>query len=591
MENNTILVIEDNDLNMKLLRSLLSIGKYQVLEAVDAETGIQLAKEQRPDLILMDIQLPGMDGLSATRIIKSDPDLNEIPVVALTSFAMEGDEEKALKAGCDGYITKPIDTRTFLKTLTRFFKNAESQSQKETGHKARILIVDDEPMNVKLLAAKLYRENFETFKAYGGEEALRKAETASADLILLDIMMPGMDGYEVTRRLKNNPKTMHIPIILVTALNGSEDKIKGLEAGAEEFLCKPVNTAELLARINSMLRLKRCQEQLTIRTQSEGHFSNTSHQEEVLKVEKNLFRVLLVEDNEKDIKLIQSFLQGQPYEVIVAGNGNEALSLALKEKMDLILLDVLLPGMDGFEVCSRLKKMDETKDIQIVLITCLRDLESKIKGVKIGAEDFLVKPINGRELKARVKALLKKKTYLDKLRSHYEIALNSAIKDGLTSLYNNAYFKNFLELEVKRSIRQGYPTALIMVDLDDFKQYNDTLGHLAGDRMIREVAQVIKGTVREIDLEARYGGDEFAVVLPYVDRNDAINVAERIQKAIRCHSFQDETASASPLGKITASIGIALCPSNAVTTEELIQKADSMLYKAKKEGKNRICVF
>ncbi len=591
MQNNTILVIEDNQLNMKLVRGLLSIGKYQVLEAVDAEIGIRMAKEQKPDLILMDIQLPGMDGLTATRIMKSDPELNGIPVIALTSFAMQGDEEKALETGCDCYISKPIDTKAFLKTINRFFNKTESinESRKETVCNAKILIVDDEPINVKLLAAKLAREKFETFKAYGGKESLEKAVSVCPDLILLDIMMPDMNGYEVTRRIKSNPEISHIPIILLTALSGSEDKIKGLEAGAEEFLTKPVNTVELLARINSMLQLKQYREQLAIRTESEENFSKTSHKEEAIREEKDLFRVLLVDDDKRDIRLIQSYLHGQPYEIIVAGNGDNVISLAIREKIDLILLDILLPGLDGFEVCRRLKKMDETRDIQIILITCLKDLESKIKGTETGADDFIVKPINGRHLRARIMVLLKQKAYLDKLRSHYEIALNSAIKDGLTGLYNQTYFKNFLELEVKRSTRQKYPTALIMIDLDDFKYYNDTLGHLAGDRIIREVARIIKKTVREIDLPARYGGEEFAVALPYADKKSAFNIAKRIQKAIQSYDFPDETVS--PLGKITVSMGIALCPSSAVTTEELIEKADSMLYKAKKEGKNRVCAF
>lgn len=591
MQNNTILVIEDNQLNMKLVRGLLSIGKYQVLEAIDAESGIRMAKEQKPDLILMDIQLVGMDGLTATRIIKSDPELNGIPVIALTSFAMEGDEEKALEAGCDYYIRKPIDTKDFLKAINRFFNKTESINElpKETGCNAKILIVDDEPTNVKLLTAKLSRENIETFKAYGGEEALEKAVRLTPDLILLDIMMPDMNGYEVTRRIKNNPQISHIPIILLTALSGSEDKMKGLEAGAEEFLTKPVNTVELMARINSMLRLKQYREQLAIRTESEENFSKTSHKKETLKEEMDLFRVLLVDDDERDIRLIQSILHGQPYKIIVTGNGDDVISLAIREKIDLILLDILLPGLDGFEVCRRLKKMDETRDIQIILITCLRDLESKIKGTETGADDFIVKPIDGRYLRARIMVLLKHKAYLDKLRSHYEIALNSAMKDGLTGLYNQTYFKKFLEFEVKRSIRQRYPTALIMIDLDDFKHYNDTLGHLAGDRIIYEVGRIIKKTVREIDMPARYGGEEFAVVLPYADKKSAFNIAKRIQKAIQSYDFPNETVS--PLCKITASMGIAVCPSSAVTTEELIEKADSMLYKAKKEGKNRVCAF
>lgn len=593
MEDKTVLVIEDNELNMKLVLGLLKLGKYRVLEAKDAETGIQLAREHKTDLILMDIQLPGMDGLIATRIIKKDTMLKDIPVVALTSYAMQGDENKATEAGCTGYISKPIDTRSFLETVNSFITQAKttrkSQNDKDAYYKARILIVDDEPLNVKLLASKLDGSKYEILQAYGGIEALEKVEKKSPDLILLDVMMPDMDGYEVTTRLKNDPKTANIPIIMVTALDGSEDKIQGLEAGAEEFLSKPVNATELLARINSMLRLKRYREQLAIRTQSGEYFAVTEDQKGALQAKESLPCVLLVEDNEQDIKLIQNYLHGQPYHIMLAKNGEDAIYLATQKKIDLVLLDILLPGMDGFETCNCLKEMDETSNIQIVLITNLSDLESKIKGVEMGADDFLVKPINSKELLVRINALLKKKEYMDKLHSHYENALDSAIKDGLTELYNHAYFSRFLDLEVKRSIRKEYSTALLMMDLDDFKQYNDTLGHLAGDGILRESARVIKDNVREIDLAARYGGEEFAVALPYADSKNALNVAERIQKAIRNHTFSYETVSA--LKKITFSIGIATCPSDSLTAEELIRKADSMLYKSKKEGKNRVSVY
>lgn len=222
----------------------------------------------------------------------------------------------------------------------------------------------------------------------------------------------------------------------------------------------------------------------------------------------------------------------------------------------------------------------------MLLITCLDDLEGKIKGMELGADDYLVKPIDGRELGARIKALLAKKSYLDQLHAHYEHAVSSAISDGLTGLYNQTYLKQFLALELKRSSRQRYPTSLLMLDLDNFKQLNDRFGHPTGDAVLRQIAGLIRTSIREVDLAARYGGEEFAVVLPYADITGARTVAGRIQMAIGRHAFTDDQER--PLGMVTASIGIAVATETDEDAASLIRQADQMLYQAKANGKNRI---
>ncbi|MDJ0720744.1 MAG: response regulator [Desulfobacterales bacterium] len=589
----TVLVIEDDPLNMKLMRGLLGLGGYRMLEADKAETGLQMAADHRPDLILMDVHLPGLDGLSATRRLKADPELAAIPVIALTGLAMEGDREKALEAGCMDHITKPINTRSFLEGLGSFLAPGLGQAFTETPTQgvarrqySRILVVDDDPMNVKLVEGILKKDGYESIKAFGGEEALAKVRSERPDLILLDVMMPGMDGYEVTRRLKADSATAAIPIIMITALNGTEDKVCGLECGADEFLTKPVNAAELLARTKSMLRLKQYQDQLMLRTRSETAFGEGHGPLAAAPDRPRRQHVLLVEDNDKDLRLLSGQIEDHGYDVSVAHDGEEALQRILAGGVDLVLLDIFLPGMDGFEVCQRLKESAETRDIQVALITCLKDLEGKIKGMKLGADDYLVKPVDGRELSVRVKALLAKKSYLDQLHAHYEQALSSAISDGLTKLYNQTYFKKYLDLELKRSLRQNYPTSLLMLDLDDFKSVNDRFGHPAGDMVLQETARLIREAIREVDLAARYGGEEFAVVLPYSDAKGARVVARRILIALR--KLNLENASGAPIGTITASIGIAACPDDAQDARTLIQQADAMLYQAKQSGKNRI---
>jgi two-component system cell cycle response regulator len=453
------------------------------------------------------------------------------------------------------------------------------------NYKSRILIVDDDPLNIKLLAAKLPLKEYEIIHSYNGKDALEKADRELPDLILLDVMMPGLDGYEVTKRLKSNPRTSDIPIILVTALQGTADKIKGLESGADEFLNRPVDTPELLARIKSLISLKQYREQLQSRLQSEKIFSTVPEQTEAPK-EKTL---LLVEDDDVAVKLILNYLKDKPYNIELATDGVDAIHRIEKGDIDLILLDILLPGMDGFEVCQHLKETAQIQNIQIVMITCLKDTESKVRGIELGVDDFLIKPINREILIARINALLKKKDYFDRLTSEYERALHSAITDKLTGLYNHAYFKQFLKLEIERSLRQRHSLALMLFDIDDFKQHNDTLGHLAGDEFLKELGHLIIKTIRKIDMAARYGGEEFAIVLPYTELKGAVTVAERLRQNIESHAFSYKTSSSSKT--LTVSIGVASFQPEIKTVEEVIERSDKALYKAKREGKNQVCVF
>jgi two-component system cell cycle response regulator len=246
-------------------------------------------------------------------------------------------------------------------------------------------------------------------------------------------------------------------------------------------------------------------------------------------------------------------------------------------------LDILLPRKNGYEVCKILKGKERTKNIQIIAITSMNDLDSKVKGIESGADDYLGKPVNKHELKSRVKSLLKKKAYLDKLCAKYEMAVQSAITDKLTGLYSRGYFDHFLDLEIKRSYRQKTPVALLMIDIDNFKQINDNFGHLAGDKILKQLGDLIKFNIREIDLAARYGGEEFAVVMSNTDTHRAEKAAERIRQSIQEHGFVDSDFT------VTVSIGIALFPLDAKSMDELIEKADTSLYKAKRDGKNRVC--
>ena len=593
-QNIKILVVEDEPKNMKLIRDLLSFSGYAVLEAINGQLGVDAALREKPDLILLDVQMPVMDGLAAVKILKSNDTVKKIPIVALTAYAMKEDRQKFFSAGFDGYLAKPIDTRAFLETIKTFLSpdpsaRVELQAENREIHRWKILLVDDDPKSLRFYEAILGDKNYDLLKAVTGREALELTKTHLPDLILLDIILPDIDGLEVTRRIRKDAAAKNIPIILITSLDDSETKAIGIESGAEELLNKPVRPVELKARVNSMIRLKQYRDQVAVRQlsfQVQERGAKSAEKPAESKDAQPL--VLLVEDNENDIQFVLETLKDQPCRIEVLKTGKDVLPRVQKGDIDLILLDILLPETDGFEVCRRLKASEAAKDIQVVIISCLTDLDSKIKGIELGAEEFLVKPLMPRELVARVRVLLEKKGHVDKLRSHLETAMDSAKIDWLTGLNNHGSFKVFLGHELKRASRQRYPVSLILIDIDDFKLCNDTLGHAAGDAFLRELAQVITGQIREVDLAARYGGEEFAVILPYAANPVGRKVAKRIHDAVISHPF-----AASPsesFRHLTVSIGMAVFPSDAWTIEDLIEQADQMLYKAKQNGKNQVCI-
>ncbi len=590
MGKETILVIEDNQFNRKLVRTLLQLGAYHVLEAADAESGLQLARERHPAMILMDIQLPGMDGLEATRAICSDADLMDIPVVALTAHAMKGDEEKAFDAGCVGYIAKPIDTRSFLDTINRLKHEKPNRAAgSQSGHRHRVLIVDDDPVNTKLISSMLPKDTYTVITAHSGETCLHKTQREHPDLILLDIMMPGVDGYEVTRRLKENSQTQHVPIMLIAAQDEKTDRIRGMEAGADDFLSKPVNAYELRARVQSLLRLKVYHEQLQTRSRSQDSVLEPALRDAVQEETIYSPRILVVDNDPEEAQCLQECLDDASFRLTVVDSGEAALESARNDTIDVMLLDIVLPDLNGFDVIEQIKKMPGHRNLQTVVVTRVDDPEEKIRSIRLGVDQYFVKPANREELSARVHALLKQKANLDRLSDQFENALQAAISDKLTGIYNHAYFKHFLDLEIKRSSRQKHPLALIMIDIDNFKQYNDAHGHPAGDALLKWIGGLLQTQIREVDVPARYGGEEFAVVLPYADREGAPHVAERIREAMRTEPLSGPGMKKTE--RITVSMGIAFYPDDADSAKELIRCADTALYQAKNEGKDRFCIY
>ena len=253
------MVVEDNERNVKLLRDLLDAHGYRTIEARSAEAAIALVPRERPELVLMDIQLPGMDGVAALRELRKLPETVAVPVIAVTAFAMKDDRERLLAAGFDGYVEKPIDVRALPEYVRSHLASTAAGAEPTTGRPvtraAKILVVDDLPQNVKLLDAVLSPRGYRVVSAASGEEALEAVAEEQPDLVLLDVVLPGMDGYEVCRRLRDRPTTRFLPVVMITA-HGDQEKPKAIEAGADDFLVKPYDQTELLARLRSLMRIK-----------------------------------------------------------------------------------------------------------------------------------------------------------------------------------------------------------------------------------------------------------------------------------------------------------------------------------------------
>jgi two-component system cell cycle response regulator len=448
---------------------------------------------------------------------------------------------------------------------------------------ARVLVVDDILSNVKLLEAKLAAEYFEVITAFNGEQALARVASDAPDIILLDVMMPGMDGFEVCRRIKSNAKTTHIPIVMVTALDQPSDRVTGLDAGADDFLTKPVDDMSLFARVRSLVRLKMMTDELRMREETGQSMGLTDASETMFEPDPT-GRILIVEDRPESVAWFRAALEAKNKVADIA-TFDEALVSARGGDFDLIVVSLGIRAFDGLRLCSHLRSLAEIRNTPILVLVSEGENRKLAQALDMGVNDYLMRPVDRNELMARVKTQLRKKHYADKLRHNMQLSLEMAITDQLTGLHNRRYMARHLDTLMKNA-SDAKPISFLIMDIDYFKAVNDTYGHDVGDEVLRDFASRIGANVRGIDLACRYGGEEFVVVMPDTDAGFAYTVAERLRQSIELTPFPISRAPHKI--NVTASIGIASSTGNGDDSDKLLHRADQALYRAKREGRNRV---
>ena len=445
---------------------------------------------------------------------------------------------------------------------------------------ARILVVDDMDTNVRLLEAKLTIEYYDVLTCRDGPSTLEMARAEQPDLILLDVMMPSMDGFETCRKLKDDPATRHIPVVLVTALDGREDRIRGLEAGADDFLSKPLDDVVLMARVRSLTRLKILTDELREREESVRRIG--MGEATVERLNGTGGRVLVVDDNEDQAQRLMAHLGRIHRPVRATLDGDMGLATG---GVDLLVINAASRGFDGLRLLAHLRAREASRNLPILTILDMDDRARLVKALELGASDIVSLPVDPDELTVRTITQIKRKRYTDVLRERLDRNLEAAVTDVLTGLHNRRYMTGQLQSMVARANHGGDTIAALILDLDHFKQINDSFGHDAGDEVLREFAVRLATNVRAVDLPCRLGGEEFVVIMPGTSLEDARHVAERIRRDVSREPFRARGMGEGLM--VTVSVGVAASMPGD-TPESLLKRADQGVYEAKALGRDQV---
>lgn len=550
MAKNVNLLIVDDDVSMlETIGDVFQDRGYNVAMVEDGRRAIKLVSRRYFDVILMDIRMPGINGLETYKEVKKI-----IPTAAVIMMTGDSKEElvkKTIEEGAYAVIYKPFNVKKVIKIV------------EEALRKPVILIVDDRVEDRETLRDILAGRGYRVVLAKDGYEAVGLTQKGDFDVVLLDIKMPGMDGVKTLERIKEfRPEA---GVIMMTAYSMEEFVEDSLRKGAYTCLFKPIDVEKMLEAVQKVRDLaKRFREEEQV-------------------------EILIVDDDPNYRETVADILEDEGYKVSKVETGIASIEEVTKKFFNVVLVDFKLADITGLDLAKKIKAID--KDAYIIVVTGHASLETALKAIEMREEiyGFVIKG-GGRDpgqLKWTIKsALREQRLALDKMKAESELRRANkrleelSITDDLTGIYNRRHFYEKLSQETARVQRHKHPLSLLMFDVDHFKSYNDTRGHLAGNRILERVGRIISEETREVDFGFRYGGDEFTVILPETSKKNAIIVAERIRKAFQKCKF----------GETTLSIGVAQYDSKS-DLDTLIKHADETMYRAKSQGGNRVEVY
>ena len=488
----------------------------------------------------------------------------------------------------------------------------------------KILIVDDEPAFQKLMKSQLEEKNYEVYNCLESEAALKLIEEISPHLILMDIMMPKVDGFSLIKRIRELNLRYFLPIVVVTARDKSKELAHALDVGADDYLSKPFEFDELLARIKNMLRIKKLQDSLLDKTEEINEANlKINHLNHIL-TETNKELKKKVYDLHNIFEISFKVMGQTERDRLISTALLNALGIFTARSVMLLLLE--LDDRNHFQVAEARgflgDKVDEfsiPRDDKMVKYLefikkplMLKDVNYEFDNVMPTLEEFGIKAlaplfhdeeligilclgpnVSSQDYSIDILEMLGILTNMLSVAlqnsKHFEQIKALSYTDEMTGLHNYRFFTMRLKEEISRAKRNETILSLLILDVDYFKNYNDALGHPAGDEILRQLSKILRSTVRDNDIVARYGGEEFAIILPLTDETGAGTLADRIRTKVEEYEFPHQEIQ--PNGTLTISIGIALFPDNAFDADDVIVAADRALYYAKERGRNRVVHF